>query len=85
MNENERMELMETIAATQPDTLTSTQKMQLGIWRSSHKPATTGLSPEAKLRLRGLKQSISQDVLSAEERISLALEIQNLENIGEKK
>jgi hypothetical protein len=79
LEQNEQMELMERIAATQPGVLSPSQKMQLGIWRSSQKRATNGLSPEAKLRLAGLKKSIATDILTPGERTSLAIEILNLE------
>jgi hypothetical protein len=79
MNENEQMEILERIAAKQPGVLTPSQKMQLGIWQSSQKLATTGLSADDRLRLAGFKQRIAQDNLSPTERTVMALEITNLE------
>jgi regulation of enolase protein 1 (concanavalin A-like superfamily) len=64
--------------------LPATTKIAVGIYAST-KPSTNGLSADNRLRLTGLKQRIAQDVLSPQERTSLALEIQNLEiTIGEK-
>jgi hypothetical protein len=81
MNEfDEQFEILGRIAATQPGVLTPSQKMQLGLWRSSQKLATAnGLTTDDRLRLAGFKQRISQDVLSPNERTVIALEITNLE------
>jgi hypothetical protein len=86
LEQNEQMELMERIAATQPGVLSPSQKMQLGIWRSSQKRATNGLSTDELLQLRGLKKSIATDILTPNERTIMALEIQNFEKkMGENK
>jgi hypothetical protein len=82
MNEfetNNQMELLERIAEKQPGVLTPSQKMQLGLWQSSQKRATNGLSADERLRLRGLKQRLATDILTPGERTSLAIEILNLE------
>ncbi len=87
-NQNEQMEILLKAKKNQPNLyaqLPATTKISVGIYEST-KTTKNGLTPEAKLRLSGLRQSIARDVLSPSERTSLALEIQNLEkNTGENK
>jgi hypothetical protein len=93
MNEfkiNEQMELLIQAKKHQPELfaqIPAAQKMSLGIYEGEKARAVnTGLTTDEVLRLRGLKKSIATDILSAEERISLAIEIQNFEKrIGENK
>ncbi len=85
MNEfrtNEQMELLLTAKQKQPELyaqLPAATKMSVGIYESTKKP-TNGLTADELLRLRGFKQSISQDVLSPQERTAMALKISELEN-----
>ncbi len=65
--------------------LPAATKISLGIYEST-KTTKNGLTTDELLRLRGLKQSIAQDVLSPQERITKSLEIANFEKrIGENK
>ncbi len=83
MNEFEtdnKMEQLARLSEKQPDAISSEQRMSLGIYESGKQRAThAGLTPDEQLRLRGLKQRSTTDNLSPGERISLALEILNLE------
>ncbi len=88
MNEfeaNNEMELVIKAQQKQPDLyaqLPPTTKIAAGIYEST-KPTKNGLTTDDRLRLAGLRQRVAQDNLSPSERISLALEITNLEkNIG---
>jgi hypothetical protein len=84
MNEfetNSEMELLIKAKQNQPELyaqLPATTKISLGIYQNSKKP-TNGLSADDRLRLAGLKQSVSSDVLSPQERITKSVEILNLE------
>jgi hypothetical protein len=81
MNEfevNNEMEQLARLSEKQPDAISSEQRMSLGIYEST-KPTTNGLSADDRLRLAGLKQSVSSDVLSPQERIIKSIEISNLE------
>ena len=86
MNEfktNNEMELLITAKKHQPELyaqLSPTQKMSLGIYEGEKsRTANTELTPDERLRLRGLKLSIATDNLAPSERTSLALEISQLE------
>ncbi len=80
-NKNEQMELLERIAAKQPDAISSEQRMSLGIYQDAKAQADpAGLTTDEMLQLRGLKKSIAQDNLSPQQRTSLALKISSLEN-----
>ncbi len=89
MNEFEtdnKMELLAKAKKHQPELyakLPAATKMSLGIYEST-KTTTNGLSPEEKLQLRGLKQSIATDNLSPSERTVMALKISELEKTEEK-
>jgi hypothetical protein len=75
------MELLLQAKRNQPELfarLPATTKIAVGIYAST-KPTTTGLSADERLRLAGLRQSIAQDVLSPQERITRSVEILNLE------
>ncbi len=84
MNEfqtDNEMELLIKAKQNQPELyaqLPATTKISLGIYEST-KPTTNGLSADDRLRLAGLKQSVAQDVLSPQERITKSVEILNLE------
>ncbi len=83
MNEfetNNQMEQLARLSEKQPDAISSEQRMSLGLWQSSQELATTGLTTDDRLRLAGFKQQISQDILTPQERTSLALKISELEN-----
>jgi len=80
-NQNEQMELLLTAKLKQPDLysqLPAATKMAVGIFEST-KTTAIGLTTDELLQLRGLKKSISQDVLSPQERTALALKISELE------
>ncbi len=85
MNEfrtNEQMELLLEAKLNKPQLyaqLPATTKMQLGIYEST-KTTANGLTADELLQLRGFKQRISQDILTPQERTSLALKISELEN-----
>ncbi len=85
MNEfkvNNEMELLLKAKQNQPDLyaqLPATTKMSVGIYETT-KNTPNGLSADDRLRLGGLKQQISQDILTPQERTSLALKISELEN-----
>ncbi len=90
MNEFEtdsEMELVLQAKRNQPELfarLPATTKIAVGIYEST-KTTANGLSADDRLRLRGLKQSVAQDVLSPQERIIKSIEISNLEErIGDK-
>ena len=87
LKQNEQMERLTRLSEKQPDAISSEQRISLGLHELAKQHAvSTGLSAEAKLRLRGLKQSIATDNLSPSERITKSLEIQNLEKLtGENK
>jgi hypothetical protein len=75
------MELLIKAKQNQPELfaqLPATTKIAVGIYAST-KPSTNGLSADDRLRLAGLKQSVAQDVLSPQERITKSVEISNLE------
>ncbi len=79
MNNNE-MEQLARLSEKQPDAISSEQRMSLGLYQIAKQNAVnTGLSADERLRLRGLKQRIATDILPSSERISLALEISQLE------
>ncbi len=86
LKQNEQFEILLRAKQKHPNLyaqLPATTKISLGIYEST-KTTANGLTADELLRLRGFKQRISQDVLSPSERTSLALEIQTLENIGDK-
>ncbi len=82
---NEAMEILIAAKESQPQLfaqLPATTKMSLGLYQTSKARALTasnGLTNDELLELRGLKQSIAQDVLSPGERTSLALKISEME------
>ncbi len=85
MNNNE-MEQLARLSEKQPDAISPTQRISLGIYQNDKQNAAhTGLTADEHLRLRGLKLSVAKDNLPPSERISKSLEIQNLEErIGDK-
>jgi hypothetical protein len=79
--ENVEMERLLIAKQNQPDIfaqIPATTKMSVGIYESG-KPTTNELSEAELLRLRGLKQSITEQNLTPSERTSLALEIFRME------
>jgi hypothetical protein len=61
------------------------RKIAVGIYEAMKTTATNGLTADEKLRLAGLKKSITTDNLAPSERITKSLEILNLEKlIGDK-
>jgi len=89
MNEFEtdnEMELLIKAKKHQPELyaqVPAATKMSLGIYEST-KTTTNGLTTDDRLRLAGLKQSVAQDVLSPQERITKSIEILNLEGENKK-
>ncbi len=81
-----QMEILLKAKQNQPELyakLPAATKMSLGIYEST-KTTTNGLSADDRLKLAGLKQSIAQDVLSPQERITKSVEILNLEEKNKK-
>ena len=80
---NEAMELLIQARKYQPELFAQippAQKMSLGIYQDAKARAVnTELTADEVLRLRGLKLSIASDVLSPQERTTLALKISELE------
>ncbi len=78
--QNEQMELLARAAEKQPDALTPSQKMSVGLYQDAKQRAErTELTPDEKLRLVGLKERIPKDNLTPSERTIMALEILEME------